>query len=238
MALAERFAADYLTYDDANPTDWQHRLAAYGPALAVGWDGKGHQTITTVLPAGTASGAAGAATVTIATRTISRWIYLAVPVVATPAGPAIAGRPAFVAAPAAGTAQGVGAGTDNTDPGAADALRPTVEAFLTAWASGTQPLITALSADDAHLVHADEGTATLAGITALTVERAAPAATDRSAVAILRWADPQSGASFSQPYRLTLVRVGERWLIRSIGPDVPAPAAPPPSPRPPNKKEK
>jgi len=236
QALAARFAADYLTYDEANPTDWQHRLAAYGPTLAVGWDGKGHQSVTTVVPAATAAAGPGAATVTVAARTTSRWIYLAVPVVAGPAGPAIGGAPAFVAAPTIGTTP-TPAGGDTADPAAADALRPTVEAFLTAWAAGTQPVIAALSADGAQLARAD-GAATLAGVTALTVERAAPAAVERSAVAVVRWADPQSGASFSQPYRLSLVRVGERWLVHSIGPDLPPATPAVSSPHTPNPKEK
>jgi hypothetical protein len=226
QALALRFAADYLTYDEANPGDYQTRLAAYGygPALAAGWDGKGHQTVSTVVPAASSADSAGAATITVAARTGTRWLYLAVPVTATPTGPAIAARPAFVAAPATGTIPAAAtAGKDPVDPGAAEALRPTVEAFLAAWATGSQPVISALSADGARLARPEPGSATLAGLDTVAVATAPPEAAERTAVVTVRWADPTSGATLTQPYRMSLVRVGERWLVRSLGPDLPTP---------------
>lgn len=224
QALAVRFTADYLTYDEINPVDWQNRLAGYGSGLAAGWDGKGHQTVTAVVPAATTPAGPAAGTVTVAARSGSRWVYLAVPMVATPAGPAIAGRPAFVAAPATGAAP-VAIGADGGDAGAAEALRPTVEAFVAAWAAGTQPVITALSADGARLPRPEVGSATLAGIDGLVVAKAAPQAAERTAVVTVRWADSASGASLTQPYRLTLARAGDRWLIRSLGPDLPIPGS-------------
>lgn len=227
IALAVRFAADYLTYDETTPGDYQTRLAGYGPGLAAGWDGKGHETVTTVVAAAATPAGPGAGTVTIAARTGAGWVYLAVPMIATPPGPAIAARPVFVAPPATGTATPAAtAGKDDLDPGAAETLRPTIEAFLSAWATGTQPVITALTADGAHLPRPEMGPATLAGLDTFTVATAPPAAAERTAVATVRWANPHSGATLTQPYRLTLTRVGERWLIRSLGPDLPTPQIP------------
>ena len=220
-AFAARFTADYLTFDETNPADWAHRTAGYGTdALTAGWDGKGHQSVTSVIPAAVDVTGPTFGVVTVAAQTITGWVQLAVPVAATPAGFAVAARPAFVALPPA-------AKTPEMPPAAGDAhaaeeVRPTVEAFLAAYAAGQQTVLHALSADGAHLADLEGGRFTLAGIDALSVPPpATPAA--RTAVVTLRWADTRSGASLAQTYRIGLARVGERWLVTSLGPVRPEP---------------
>jgi len=231
-AFAARFTADYLTYDDTNPGDWQRRTAGYGTdALAAGWDGKGHQSVTSVIPAAIDVTGPTFAVVTLSAETTTGWVQLAVPVAATPGGLAVAARPAFVAVPPAGKTPDMAPAAG--DPHAAEEVRPTVEAFLAAYAGGQQTVVHALSADGAHLADLEGGRFTLGGIDTLTV---APAATpgERSAVATLRWADARSGATLAQTYRIGLTRVGERWLVSSLGPVRPEPT---PNPNPVKEKK-
>jgi hypothetical protein len=228
-ALAARFTADYLTYDDTKPSDWAARTAGYGTAALVGgWDGKGHQSVTSVIPAGVEVASPGYGVVTVAAQTTTGWLHLAVPVAATPGGLAVAARPAFVAAPPAGKAPDPA--TSEADAAAADALRPTVEAFLAAYAGGGNAVITALSADGARLPALEAGRFTLAGVDAVTVPKTTTGLA-RSAVVTVRWADTRSGAGLTQTYRVGLARSGERWLVNSLGA-----ARPEANPNPPKEK--
>jgi hypothetical protein len=220
-AFAARFTADYLTYDETNPADWAHRTAGYGTdTLTTGWDGKGHQTVTSVIPAAVDVTNPSYGVVTVAAQTTTGWLALAVPVAADPTGLAVAARPAFVAIPPAGKTPDVQPPAG--DPRAAEEIRPTIEAFLAASAAGQQPLIRALSADGAHLPELGDGRFALSGIDTITVPTPAIEA-DRTAVVTLRWSDVRSGAGLAQTYRIGLTRVGERWLVTSLGPVRPEP---------------
>jgi hypothetical protein len=222
-AFAARFAADYLTFDESNAADWAHRTAVYGTdSLAGGWDGKGRQSVTSVILAAIDVINPTYGVVTVAAQTTSGWMHLAVPLAAAPGGLAVAARPAFVATAPSGKAPDLEAGA--TDSHAADELRPTVEAFLGAYATGQTAVIHALSADGAHLPELEGGRLTLAGVDTITVPTTTPAGeTDRAAVVTMRWADVRSGAGLTQTYRIGLVRSGERWLVTSLGPVRPEP---------------
>jgi hypothetical protein len=228
--FAARFVADYLTYDETSPAGWAARTAGYGLDLTGGWDGKGTQTVTSVIPADLDITGPGYAVITVAARTGAGWVHLAVPVAATKGGLAVAARPAFVAAPAPGKAPAADPG--EADPAAADAARPTVEAFLTAYGKGDRAVIAALSADGARFPQLETGRFTLAAVEALTVPKTAPASGERSALVTVRWADSTTGAGLAQTYRVALTRSGDRWLVHSLGA-----ATPPADPTPKTKKE-
>jgi hypothetical protein len=214
-AFAARFTTDYLTYDATDPAGWAARTAAYGlDDLSGGWDGQGTQTVTSVVPAGVESTSSRSGVVTVAARTGSGWLHLAVPVASTRTGLALAARPVFVAAPTAGKAPGTGSG--EVDTAAAEAVRPTLEAFLTAYANGDQAVIAALSADRVDLPPLEGDRFTLAAVDAVTVPKTKPGQ-DRTALVSVRWADHTSGAALGQTYQLGLTRSGERWLVTSLG---------------------
>ena len=217
QAFAARFTADYLTFDETNPADWTLRIAAYGTdTMAGGWDGKGHQTVSSVIPGPPDITNSTSGIVPVSAQTSSGWLSLAVPVAATPTGLAVAARPAFVALPTAGhnpnpTPAAAG------DPHAAEEFRPTLEAFLAAYATGQQAVIHALSADGARLPELEAGRFTLTAVDTITVPATPPGPSDAVAVVTLRWADARSGAGLTQTYRIGLTRVGERWLVSSLG---------------------
>ena len=110
------------------------------------------------------------------------------------------------------------------DPHAAEELRPTVEAFLAAYATGQTAVIHALSADGAHLPDLEAGRFTVAAVDTITVPTVPAGASDVIAVVTLRWADSRSGATLAQTYRIGLTRVGERWLVSSLGAARPEPS--------------
>ncbi|MDQ1492316.1 MAG: hypothetical protein QOJ23_4830 [Actinomycetota bacterium] len=222
-AFAARFTADYLTYDETNPADWQHRIGGYGTdTLVGGWDGKGHQTVSTVIPGPAEVTNATFGVMTVAAQTTTGWLALGVPVAATPTGLAVAARPAFVAVPPPGKNSDLQAVAG--DPRGADELRPTVEAFLAAYAAGQTAVVHALTADGAHIPELEGSRFTLAGIDAITVPTTTPAdETARTALVTVRWSDSRSGAALAQTYRIGLARAGERWLVTSLGPVRPEP---------------
>lgn len=229
-ALALRFAADYLTYDADKPADWAARVAAYGnDNLARGWNGAGRQTVTSVVPAGIDAAGPDFGTVTVAARTPTGWVHLAVPVVQSHGGLAVAAPPAFVAVPAAGSAPSLDHG--DADLVAGEALRPTLEAFLAAYGTGNSPVIGAMTADGARLPRLEPGRLTLAGVESVTVAKE-PAGPTRVAFATVRWADETTGAALTQTYRLDVVQDGQRWLVASLGAAIPDLQSPNP------KKEK
>ena len=232
-AFAARFTTDYLTYDETNPADWTQRITGYGTdTLPAGWDGKGHQTVSTVIPGPVEVTSSTFGIVPVSAHTTSGWLGLAVPVTATPTGLAVAARPAFVALPTTGHSPAIApAGTG--DPRAAEELRPTLEAFLGAYPTGQQAVIHALSADGARLPQLEAGRFTLAALDTLTVPPVPAGASDVTAVVTLRWADSRSGAGLTQTYQIGLTRVGERWLVTSLGA-----ARPEPTPNPNPVKEK
>lgn len=220
-ALALRFAADYLTYDADRPAEWATRIAAYGnDTLARGWNGAGRQTITTVVPARVDASGPDAGTVTVAARTPSGWVHLAVPIIKADGGLAVAAAPAFVAGPAAGSAPGVERG--DADLAAGEALRPTLEAFFAAYGTGNSAVIGAMTADGTRLPRLEPGRFKLAAVEAVTVARE-PVGPDRTAFAVVRWADETTGAALTQTYRLDVVQAGQRWLVAALGAATPIP---------------
>lgn len=229
-ALALRFATDYLTYDTDRPAEWAARIGTYGnDTLARGWNGAGRQTITTVVPAGVDATGPDAATVTVAARTPSGWVHLAIPVVKANGGLAVAAAPAFVAAPAVGAAPSAERG--DADLAAGEALRPTLEAFFAAYGTGNSAVIGAMTADGARLPRLEPGRFKLAVVEAVTVARQ-PVGPDRVALAVVRWADETTGAALTQTYRLDVVQDGQRGLVASLGAATPELQSPNP------KKEK
>lgn len=229
-ALALRFAADYLTYDADRPADWSARMAAYGnDTLARGWNGAGRQAVTTVVAAGIDAAGPDAGTVTLAARTPSGWVHLAVPIMKVNGGLAVAAPPAFVAAPAVGSMPDANRG--EADQAAGEALRPTLEAFFAAYGTGNSAVVGAMTADGARLPRLEAGRLKLAAVEAVTVTRE-PAGQARVARAVVRWADETTSAAFTQTYRLDVVQDGQRWLVASLGAATPELQSPNP------KKEK
>lgn len=220
-ALALRFAADYLTYDADRPAEWAARMAAYGnDTLARGWNGAGRQTVIAVVPAGIEAASSAAATVTVAGRTPSGWVHLAVPIVKGNGGLAVAAPPAFVAGPsvvAAPETEG-----NDADLAAAEAVRPTLEAFFAAYGTGNTAVVGAMTADGARLPRLESSRLKLAAIEAVTVA-GEPAGPNRVALATVQWADETTGAGLTQTYRLDVVQDGQRWLVASLGAATPIP---------------
>ena len=217
--FAVRFAMAYLTFDSAQPRARQQALAGYleddgNPSL--GWDGSGRQTALQGLPSGVEVRDAHRALITVAVLVDGgRWEYLAVTVVADQGGLAVVGIPALVPAPGRASWQPGSDAADDVDSTLSSQLRPSLTAFFRAYASGSQPELGYFVAPGATLTGLGDQVQ-LADLTDLEVEQGS--ATQRTAVAGVRWLDRRSGASLAQRYRLELVQVGGKWLVAEVAP--------------------
>ncbi len=219
QAFAERFARDYMSYDETSPQTRRTLLNAYLPARAdahAGWDGAGRQTATASHAVEVAIEDATSATVIVAVQLdASRWRYLAVPVQARNGGFVAPALPWLVAAPR--LADTIKAEAGPIDRDGSESAWPALEVFFDAYARGAGTDLAYLSAPRSGIRGLD-GAVELDAVADVAVQRGDGSV--RVAHATVRWRDPVSGARLDQTYDLTLVHSDGRWLVSEIGPRV------------------
>lgn len=234
--VATRFAVDYLSWDEDDPSARARALAAdvaSGVDTTAGWDGNGRQTVTLASAGGLDRRGAARAVVTVQARVVPYtragttagaaggwralppvWRTVQVPVVLVSGRVSVAGAPAYVGrrrAPAvpAATAPQVDSGLSATTRGQA-------ERFFAAYADGDTTTFTAPAARIAGL----GGAVTFVELVTWSVHSGEPEVRDASAV--VRWRDV-TGAVLAQPYRLRLVRLtaggASRWFVEQVEAD-------------------
>ena len=215
QAFALRFAADYLTYDESQPDQYRQRLKPYladGLDGMAGWDGKGKQQASLVLPVGSAVQPGGLRLVTVAAEvTGSRWLYLAVPVAGQSGSYLVTAIPALVPAPSRASWSPPNEGR-LTDPEMSRQREADVAAFFKAYAASSPDLgyFEAPGVSYPGL----SGAVALVGLQGLVVYQGGES---REAEASVRWKDV-SGATYRQLYRLRLQQSGGKWLVASLAP--------------------
>ncbi|MGH7747883.1 MAG: conjugal transfer protein [Candidatus Dormibacteria bacterium] len=213
--FAARYAVDYLTYDEAHPEVRTQALAADLPPggdTTAGWDRHGTEAATTALPMAAMTTDATHGLVTVAVEVVAagttRWEYLQVPIARQGSAFMVTAAPARVAGPTVASAQAPS--TTSGDDQLAAELRPTLTSFFTAYAGGD---VTYYLAPGASL-HGLAGAVTFAGVSSVDVP--AGAGDHCTAQVGVRWTDPASGATLTQSYRLSLVRLDGRWYVQSL----------------------
>lgn len=224
VAFGARFVHDYLTYDAAHPDQHRQQMTAYlaqGADPMAGWDGRGTQTVSAVIPVGVEVRSPTLGVATIAAQVGgSRWLYLAVPLSTVEDRLVVADLPSLVPAPAA-AATAPDLSVQHVDAELSATLRPVVEAFFRAYAAGS-------GADLAYFAPA--GTAPFGGLNGVVALdsvldlQVSEGATEREARAEVRWADRASGGSVTEVYHLGLVQRDGRWYVSWLGVP-PAPVA-------------
>ncbi len=216
--FAARFAMAYLTYDSAHPQVRRQALQPYLPDNAdpaLGWDGQGRQTAIAALPSGIEVRGDQLALITVAVQVDGgRWVYLVVPIAADPGGLVVEAAPALVAPPGRASWRPPAQGTEE-DSALESQLRPSLTAFFGAYARSSASELAYYTAPGA-LIGGLGGEVDFGELQDLVVEQGPP--DRRQALAGVRWRDPRSGGSLVQRYRLELVQVDGKWLVRAVSP--------------------
>lgn len=216
-AYAARFATDYLTFDPAQPVQYEQRVRGYladgvAPSL---WNGKGRQTALEALPAGTERHDQ-VTEVTVAVLVDSgRWLYLGVPVAHASGGYSVAGEPAFLPPPSH-TSWAPSEPAADQDVSLTQQLQSSTSAFFQAYGSSDNSQLSFDAAPGANLTGL-HGAVDLLRLESLTVYQGPP--TQRTARAVVQWQD-SSGAGYRQAYTLQLQQVAGKWLIASLAPAI------------------
>jgi hypothetical protein len=225
--VAERFAASYLSWDEADPAVRTAALALDVPGLSdedrFGWDGTGKQTVTGVTAMAVTATSNTVATVTVAAKITpygkndkagkAQWIGLDVPVAVRGGRVIVTGEPATVAVPEPkGSNSTRHAGAEDTD--LTDSTESYAKSFFAAY--GADADVSAVAAPSAKI-------AGLGGVYKLDEIRSwvvyKGSGDNREARVTVRWSTA-GGSTVDQNYRLTLtqVRSGDttRWQVASI----------------------
>ncbi|WP_214111153.1 conjugal transfer protein [Acrocarpospora catenulata] len=228
--FAGQFAAVYLNFDANNPGQRDERLTAFlapGVDRRFGWNGYGRMSAGAiqfqsidVAPDG------DNATVVVSFQSGSRRWMLSVPVYRSGQRFVVSGRPALLPAPPAADLPAVA--DPDRDNALEDQLRPTLEGFFKAYASGNAAELR-LYATDGTFIEGLGGAFTLAQLTDVIVPKGGEAGREITVVVV--WAVPSGPgnataaptgdpaaqpAGLEQAYQLSLERQGEKWLVERI----------------------
>jgi hypothetical protein len=208
--VAARFVRDWL--DDDSPSLTQYLPEGLNPD-DLGWPRGEDINVNDTTPVATRL-VDDDRIVTVAARTSEgRWLYIDVPLRVRDADSiTVAGTPSLVPGPQAGS---VPSQRPPNDTNKAKELRPVVEQFLAAVASGGDEL-DYLIADGADITDF-AGTVSFEALDSLTVEPGGPD-DEGAAIAVVRW-DPQgsgSDATVTSAYRIGLVRERGQWYVESF----------------------
>ena len=225
LAFAGRFVHDYLSFDAAHADEHRREMAGYLPQGAdpmAGWDGKGNQGVSAVIPVTIDIRSASLAVATVAAQVGgTRWLYLTVPVAVSGGQLAIPELPSLVSSPAASDASSVDMSIAHADAGLSSNLRPVVEAFFRAYAAGSGTDLSYFAPAGAASVSGLNGVVAFDSLLDLEV---AEGGAEREAAAQVRWSDRASGGSITQIYHLGLTQRDGRWYVERVG-IAPAPVA-------------
>lgn len=224
--VADRFATNFLTWDQADPSERSAALsedvAGLGDGDKFGWDGTGKQTAGSAYTVAVDATSASDATVTVAVQVTpydkdgkslaATWQGLAVPMHIQGARPVVAAGPALVALPQPHQVDGGQAPAEDT------ALSNQTESYAKSFfkAYGSSSDVSAVSAPTAHFAGLG-GSVTFQTLTSWTVY--AGSGDSRQARAVVAW-KTDNGAALTSTYTVTLTRVTAgsttRWQAAAI----------------------
>jgi len=224
--VADRFATNFLTWDQADPsarsTSLKQDVGGLSDGDKFGWDGTGKQIAGTAYAVAVDATSAVDATVTVAVDVTpydtdgkslpARWQSLAIPVHIQGARPVVVGQPAIVALPAARTVTTAQAPNEDTELGGQ--TEGYAKSFFAAYGSTSD--VSAVSAPTAHFAGLD-GAVTFQTLTSWTVYSGS--GDTREARAVVTW--KTSGDSIvTSTYAVSLTRVTAgttaRWQVAAI----------------------
>jgi hypothetical protein len=214
QAVAVRFAQEYLTYGKDGGEERNRRLSAYLPEGAdptAGWDGRGAQEAGAAVPVGISVLGPRTAVATVSARAGTRWLHLAVPLAVEDDRIVVDDLPAFVPGPWPSAA--IAAAPLSADPARGGEIGPALESFFKAYASGSQGDLSYFAAPGRSLAGLG-GAVDFSGLVEL---RAGEGSKKLPAVTRVRWVDRETGAGFTQTYRMTLVARDGRWYVDRLG---------------------
>ncbi|WP_155347093.1 conjugal transfer protein [Acrocarpospora pleiomorpha] len=230
--FASQFAAVYLNFDATNPDQRDERLTAFlplGGERRFGWNGYGRMSAGAIQFQSIDVAADNVnATVVVSFQSGSKRWLLSVPVYHSGDRFVVTGRPALLPAPAVADLPAVA--DPDRDNSLENQLRPTLEGFFKAYASGNTAELR-LYATDGATIEGLGGSFELAQLTDVIVPVGGESS--RTVTAVVVWAVP-SGAAAAQPstdpaadpaaqsagleqaYQLSMERQGEKWLVGRI----------------------
>ncbi|WP_372412587.1 conjugal transfer protein [Streptomyces luteireticuli] len=223
--VAERFARSYLTWNGQAKEAREKELAVDLPKGAdakAGWNGEGSQLVAQTI-AGTVTQTGGKrARVAVDVRvsvttgsgskqqTVSGWRGLEVPVAEAGGRVIVAGQPALVGMPSA--VDYTAPKDPEPDAGFSGSTRSVVNAFLSAWAAGTEGQAAAPGAVIAPL----GGGIALEALDSWSADGGS--GDKRTGTAVARW--KLAGGVIQQTYRITLTEVrtnsATRWQVWAV----------------------
>ena len=213
-AVAARFTQEYLAYGGDGAEERTRRLAPFlraGADPSTGWDGRGTQQVTSVVPVGLSVLSADRAVATVSARAGSHWLYLAVPMAVDGDRIVVTDQPAFVAGP--WPSAGLDAGPIAADPARSVEVAGALESFFRAYAAGSAADLSYFAAPGRTLT----GLGGSMDLSALVEVRVGEGNGPIPALARVRWVDRGTGAGLTQTYRMTLVPWDGRWYVDRLG---------------------
>ncbi len=222
QSVVARWATAYLTWDEKNPTVRQKALAMDMPSDAdttLGWDGKGHQSVSqlyvgevTVLQQGQArvhvealvTAGGGAADQ-------GNWLALDVPVAQAHGRIVVTGEPGIVGTDVSSVTVPTPKPAE-PDTDMSEQTKGVISQFFTAYASGDTSTV---AAPGANIPALPQGF-TLSSVQDWNVDTGSGA--NRSGTAVVRW--QTSGGTIEQTYRVVITRVAsasaQRWQVSEL----------------------
>lgn len=229
-AFANQFAAVYLNFDATNPQQRADRLKAFLPEGAddqFGWNGDGRMAAGAFQFAGINVIDANNAVVTVSYQSGSARGLLSVPVYYDGGRFVVAAQPSLLPVPGpAGLPQ---LAESDRDGAAESELRPQLEGFFKAYATGNQVDLQRYVANGV-TIEGFDGTLTLVQLKDVVVPPGGE--TTRQVTAVVLWGvssgsagiTPTPGANdpankpagLEQAYQLTVEKQGGKWFVRHI----------------------
>jgi Conjugative transposon protein TcpC len=216
-AYALQFGEVYLNFSQGTATQRASQLAGFvaaGSDPQLGWNGTGSLQLQSEQVAGTDVQDASHAVVTLLAKVNGRLMELGVPIYATPAGLAVSGEPAWLAAPS-GVAVPSSANV-GSDTATQTVLMNQLPSFFQAYGSGNQVTLGRFLAPGASVTGLG-GAVAFKSITGISVP---PGGSTRSITATVLWNVPAKGgggsAGLEMSYALTIVQRGGTWYVRDI----------------------
>lgn len=221
-AVASRWATAYLTWDEKNPTARQTALAMDMPSdanTALGWDGKGRQSVDELYAGEVTVLQHGQARVHVEAHVIANggsadqgnWLALDVPVAQTHGRIVVSGEPGIVGLDLDSVTVPTPSPTQ-PDVDMSQQTKDVISQFFTAYASGNASTVAAPGADIPTLPKGF----TLASVQDWNVDAGSGA--NRSGTAVIKW--QTAGGTIEQTYRVVITRVAsasaQRWQVSDL----------------------
>lgn len=215
-SLAAAFVTDWFTWDAADPTARDTRLAAYSSTFAqnVGWNGAGKQTVAHAETITSTSDGAGdyvelvRATFTDPTRAP---LWVQVKVYDSHGTYAVMSAPAPVSAPPVAIPPGESAPDQEQDSTIVTPIEAALDVFFPAWASN-DPVLPSLIVEDSGITSLN-GTVTYVDSIDTVLAGTVPDA--RDALADVTWKYPD-GSQATTTYKVSLKLIGGHWMVDAV----------------------